>query len=73
MSLIARGWLRVRPREGRRWGAPCGTDELGDAVEPLLVEVVNWAVAHELVCHEERGPCVCGNATSVRRVTSGTQ
>ena len=52
MSHIACGWRRVRQREGRRRGAPCGADELGDAIEPLLVEVVDWAVAEDLPRHE---------------------
>ena len=55
MSLVARGWLRGRQRVGRRRRAPCGTDELGDAVEPLLIEVVDGAVAQEFVCGKERG------------------
>ena len=54
MSHVARGWRRARQREGRRRGAPCGADELGDAVEPVLVEVIDRAVAQELVRHEER-------------------
>ena len=67
MSYVACSWRRVRRREGRRWGAPCGADELGDAVEPVLVEVVDRAVARELVCHEERSPCFHGSATSMGR------
>ena len=37
MSPVARGWLRGRgavQRNGRRRRAPCGTDELGDEIEP---------------------------------------
>ena len=67
MSHVARGWRTVRQREGRRRGAPCGADELGDAVEPVLVEVVDRAVAQELACHEWHGLRVRGRATSVRR------
>ena len=55
MSSVARGWFRGRQRVGRRRRAPCGADELGGAVEPLLVEVVDGAVAQELVRCEERG------------------
>ena len=33
MSHVARGWRRVRQRDGRRQGAPCGADELGDAMD----------------------------------------
>ena len=66
MSHVARGWRRVRQREGRCRGAPCGADELGDAVEPLLVEVVDGAVAQELVRREERGLCLHGSTVRVR-------
>ena len=67
MSHIARDWRRARQRKGRRRGAPCGADELGDAVEPVLIEVVDRAVAQELACHKQRGLHVRGSATSVRR------
>ena len=67
MSYVACSWWSMRRREGRRRGAPCGVDELGYVVEPVLVEVVDRAVAQELVRHEERGPCVQGSATSMGR------
>ena len=51
VSYVARSWRRARQREGRCRGAPCGVDELGDAVEPVLVEVVDRAVTQELVRH----------------------
>jgi hypothetical protein len=73
MSPAARGWLRGRQRVGRRRRAPCGADELGDAVEPLLVEVVDGAVAQELVRREERGPCLHGSAMRVGRRTGRGQ
>ena len=73
MSLVARGWRRGRQREGRRRGAPCGADKLGDAVEPVLVEVVDRAVAQELVRHEEHGLRVHGSVASVRRRTGWGQ
>ena len=69
MGLVAHGWLRVRQREGRRREAPCGMDELGDAIEPFLVEVVDGAVVQELVRYEERGPCLHGRAMHMRRRT----
>ena len=72
MSPVARGWLRGQ-RVGRRRRAPYGTDELGDAVEPLLVEVVDWAVAQELSRREKHGPCLHGSAVRVRRRTGGDQ
>ena len=62
MSHVARGGRRARQREGRQLGAPCGADELGDAVEPVLVEVVDRAVAQELIRHEERGLRIHGSA-----------
>ena len=70
MSPVARGWLRGRQGVGRRRRAPCGADELGDAVEPLLIEVVDGAVTQELVRHDERGPCLHGSAVRMRRRTS---
>ena len=73
MSPVACGWLRGRQRVGWRQRAPCGTDELGDAVEPLLIEVVDGAVAQEFVCDEECGPCLHGSATSVGRGTDQGQ
>ena len=62
MSLVARGRLRVRKREGRRRGAPCGTDELGDVVEPFFVDVIDGTVAQELVCRDECSPSLHGRA-----------
>ena len=44
---------RARQREGPQGGAPCGTDELGDAGEPVLVEVVDGAIVEELLCQEQ--------------------
>ena len=66
MHHVARGRRRAWQREGRRQGAPCGAGELGDAVEPVLIEVVDRAVAQELVRHEQR---VHGSATGVGRGT----
>ena len=58
-------WLVEGEAEsGTAQGSLCGADKLGDAVKPVLVEVVDWAVAQE---HEKRDPCVGRNATSVRR------
>ena len=67
MSYVARIWGMARQRE--RWcgGVPSGTDKLGDAVQPVLVEVVDRAVAQELACHEQRGLRVRGGAASVSR------
>ena len=57
-------------REGRRGGAPCGADELGDAVEPLSVDIVDWVVAQELVCRDERNSSLHGRAELAGRRTS---
>ena len=65
MSYVARGWRRVRQREGRRRGAPCGADKLGDAVKPVLVEVIDGAVAQELACHAQSGLRIHGSATGM--------
>ena len=38
-----RPWLAEgEAARGTAQGAPCGIDKLGDAVEPVLVEVVDW-------------------------------
>ena len=66
-SPVARGVLRGRQRVGRRQRAPRGTDKLGDAVEPLLIDVIDGAVTQELVRHEERGLRIHGSATCVGR------
>ena len=74
--LVLRGWRRsvshiahnrgrARQREGWCRGAPCGADELGDAVQPVLVEVIDGAVVQELACHAQSGLHVHGSATSV--------
>jgi hypothetical protein len=47
-------WWR-RQRTGRCWSFSSGVDELGDAVQPLFVEVVGRAVTQELTRHEQRG------------------
>ena len=46
--------------------SPYGTNELGDVSEPLLVEVVDGAVAQELACHAQRGLRIRGSATGMR-------
>ena len=70
MSPVPRGWLRGRQRVGRRRRAPYGADELGDAVEPLLIEVVDGAVTQELIRRDERGMCFHGSTVHVGRRTS---
>ena len=61
-SFIARAGRGAVQRDGRRGGTPCGADELGNAVEPLFVDIVDWAVAQELVCRDERSPSLHGRA-----------
>ena len=70
-SFIARAGRGAVQREGRRGGAPSGADELGDSVEPLFVDVVDWAVAQELVCRDERSSSLHGRAGRAGRRTSG--
>ena len=61
-SFVARaGWGAVQ-RSGRRRRAPCGADELGDAVEPFFIDVVDGTVAQELVCRNECSPSLHGRA-----------
>ena len=72
-SFVARAGRGAVQREGWCRGAPCGADELGDAVQPVLVEVVDWAVAQELACHEQRGLRVRGRVTSVVRWAGRSQ
>ena len=73
MSYVTRSWRRARQREGRRRGAPRGADKLGDAVEPVLVEVVDGAVAEELARHAQSSQRIHGGATSVGRRTGRGQ
>ena len=69
-SFVARaGWGAVQ-RNGRRRRAPCGADELGDAVEPFFVDVVDGTVAQELVCRDERSSSLHGCAERAGRRTS---
>ena len=53
-SFVARAGQGAVQRGGRRRRAPCGADELGDAVEPFFIDVVDGTVAQELVCCDER-------------------
>ena len=62
-----------RQQEGWCRRGSSGTDELGDAVQPALVEVVDHAVTQELACHEQRGLRVCGWAASMRRRAGQSQ
>ena len=69
-SFVARsGWGAVQ-RKGRRRRAPCGADELDDAVEPFFIDVIDRAIAQELVCCDERSPCLHGRTGHAGRGTS---
>ena len=65
-SFVARAGQGAVQRNGRRRRAPCGADELSDASEPFLVEVVDGAVVQELTCQEQSGLRVRGSATGMR-------
>ena len=69
-SFIACAGRGAVQREGWNGGAPCGADELSDAVETLFVDVVDRAVAQELVCRDERNPSLHGRAGRTGRGTS---
>ena len=61
-SFIAREWRGAVQQERWRGGAPSGADEFGDSVEPFFVDVIDWAVAQELVCRDERSSSLHGRA-----------
>ena len=61
-SFVARVGRGAVQRNGRCRRAPCGADELGDAVEPFFVDVVDGTVAQELVCRDERSSSLHGRA-----------
>ena len=44
-SFVARAGRGAVQRNGRRRRATCGADELGNAVEPLFIDVVDGTVA----------------------------
>ena len=70
----SRDFVAFVPRRGRRgtggvrW-CRCfssSVDEIGDAVEPLVVEVICWAVAQELPRHQQRRLLVYRTAADQR-------
>ena len=61
-SFIAREWRGAVQQERWRGGAPSGADEFGDSVEPFFVDVVDGAVAQELVFRDERSSGLHGRA-----------
>ena len=69
-SLVARAGRGAVQRNRRRRRAPCGADELGDAVEPFFVDVVDGTVAQELVRRDERSSSLHGCAERAGRRTS---
>src|SRR4051812_43755831 len=68
MARVGRG---AAQRSGRRGRAPCSADELGDAVKPLFVDVVDGTVAQELVCCDERSSSLQGCMEHAGRWGSG--
>ena len=50
--------------------SPCGVDELGDAVEPFFIDVIDGMVAQELVCRDERSSSLHGCTERAGRRTS---
>ena len=52
-SFVAHAGRGAVQRNRRRRRAPRGADELGDAVEPFFIDVVDGTVAQELVCRDE--------------------
>ena len=61
-SFVTRVGRGAVQRNGQRRRAPCGADELGDAVEPFFIDVVDGTVAQELVCCDERSSSLHGCA-----------
>ena len=61
-GFTARAGRGAVQRNKRRRRAPCGADELGDAVEPFFVDVIDGTVARELVCRDERSSSLHGCA-----------
>ena len=61
-SFIARAGRGVVQRNGRLRRAPCGADELSDAVEPFFVDIVDGMVAQELIRRDECSPSLHGRA-----------
>ena len=69
-SFVSRAGRGAVQRNRRCRRAPCGVDELGDAVEPFFVDVVDGTVAQELVRHDECSPSLHGRAECAGRRTS---
>ena len=44
MSYAALNWRWTRQRERRCGRAPSGADKLGDAVQPVFIEVIDGAI-----------------------------
>ena len=61
-SLVARAGRGAVQRNGWRRRAPCGADELGDAVESFFIDVVDGTVAQELVCRDKHSSSLHGHA-----------
>ena len=69
-SLFANAGRGAVQRNRRRRRAPCSVDELGDAVEPFFIDVIDGRVAQELVCRDECSPSLHGRAKRAGRRSS---
>ena len=69
-SFVTRAGRGAVQRNGRRRRAPCGADELGDAVEPFFINVVDGMVAQELVCRDECSSSLHGCVERAEQRTS---
>src|SRR4051812_9574011 len=69
-SFVARTGPGAVQRKGRRGRTTRGADELGDAVEPFFVDVVDGTIAQELVRRDERSSSLHGCAERTGRRTS---
>ena len=65
--------VHERARGRLRRSRHSGVYELGDAVDPVIVARLSWAVAQQLVCHEQgstwvwRSPALRGGARVLGR------
>ena len=67
VSYVARSWRWTRQREGRCGRAPGDADELGDAAQPVLIEVVDRAIAP---CASARGKKLPRDSPSPRKCST---
>ena len=58
---------RVRQRARWRRGLSSGADELGDVVDPILIEVVSRAIVQKLVRHDQHSLRIRRPVMTMRR------